>query len=141
MLLEKIKQEFGCPAQDIRTYSPLTLAFMGDAVFDMVIRTLLVQRANKDNHLLHKENSHIVRAKTQAQMAEVLWEMLSGEEQAVYRRGRNAKTATSAKNASLAEYHKATGMEALLGYLYLTDREDRVLYLIREGLAKLNLTI
>ena len=111
--LEKMKQEFSCEKKDIRTYSPLTLAFVGDCVFDLIIRTIIVERANRSPHDLHKMKSAIVKAKTQADLGEAIQEFLTEEEQAVYKRGRNAKSASTAKNASVGDYRKATALEAL----------------------------
>ncbi len=137
--LKKIKQEFHCEEMDIRSYSPLTLAFLGDCVFDLIVRTVVVERGNRATEALHKKKSSIVKAQTQAQMAEVLLEHLSEEELAVYKRGRNAKSYTTAKNASMKDYRKATGFEALIGYLYLLDEQDRILKLIQIALQQLNI--
>ncbi|MCM1187456.1 MAG: ribonuclease III [Lachnoclostridium sp.] len=133
-LLTQIKKCFKCKEQDVRTYSPLTLAYIGDGIYELVIRTVIVERANRSNNDLHKKTIKYVNAGTQAKIAEALSERFTEEEEAVYRRGRNAKSATTAKNASLGDYKKATGLEALLGYLYLTDRMPRVLELIKEGI-------
>lgn len=132
-LLEKLKQEFDCKETDIRTISPLNLAFVGDGIFDLMARTILVERANRPVHELHKKKSRIVNATAQARMAEALEERLTEEELAVYKRGRNAKSANCAKNATVLDYRKATGLEALMGYLYLTGQEDRLLELFKEG--------
>lgn len=140
-LLGKIKQEFSCGEIDIRTYSPLTLAFLGDCVFEIIIRTVVVERGNRAADGLHKTKSAIVNAGMQAKIAEVLLPELTEEEQGFYRRGRNAKSYTSAKNASIGDYRKATGLEALYGFLYLTDQMDRVLELTRRGLELVNITI
>ena len=139
--LEKMKQEFSCEEKDIRTYSPLTLAFVGDCVFDLIIRTIIVERANRSPHDLHKMKSGIVKAKTQAELGEAIQELLNEDEQSVYRRGRNAKSQTTAKNASVGDYRKATALEALVGYLFLQNREDRILFLVKAGLEKLNINI
>lgn len=139
--LEKMKQEFSCEEKDIRTYSPLTLAFVGDCVFDLIIRTVIVERANRAPHDLHKMKSAIVKAGTQAQLGEAVLELLEEEEREVYRRGRNAKSGSVAKNASVGDYRKATALEALVGYLYLLNKEDRILFLIKSGLEKLNICI
>ncbi|MGN0307459.1 MAG: Mini-ribonuclease 3 [Lachnospiraceae bacterium] len=141
IFLEKIKQQFVCEDVDIRRISPLNLAFVGDGVFDLIIRTLLVERANRPAHELHKRKSSIVKAAAQARMGEALEGILTEEELAVYKRGRNAKSGTSAKNASITDYRKATGLEALMGYLYLDGREERMLELIREGLARVDIII
>lgn len=139
--LEKMKQEFSCESKDIRTYSPLTLAFVGDCVFDLIIRTIIVERANRSPHDLHKMKSAIVKAKTQAQLGEAILELLSEDEQSVYRRGRNAKSGTTAKNASVGDYRKATALEALVGYLFLQNQEDRILFLVKEGLNRIHVSI
>ena len=136
-----MKQEFSCEDKDIRTYSPLTLAFVGDCVFDLIIRTVIVERANRSPHDLHKMKSAIVKAKTQAELGEIIQDLLSDEEQAVYKRGRNAKSGSTAKNASVGDYRKATALEALMGYLFLLNQEDRILFLVKEGLKRLEINI
>lgn len=140
-LLSRIKEEFFCEPVDVRTYSPLTLAFIGDCVFDLIIRTVVVERGNRAANGLHKTKSAIVKAQTQAEMIELLLPELTAEENSVYRRGRNAKSYTTAKNASVGDYRKATGFEALIGYLYLQDDMDRVLYLVKKGLQEKGIEI
>ncbi len=137
-MLDLIKTSFGCEERDVRGYSPLTLAFIGDGVYDLVIRTLVVERANRPPNELHRLTSAYVKAETQAKMIVALKEELTEEEAGVFRRGRNASPATTAKNASRADYHKATGFEALMGYLYLTGRSERMLELIRRGLERID---
>lgn len=140
-LLVKLKNEFHCEEVDIKTYSPLTLAFIGDCIFDLIVRTVVVERGNRTPQGLHKSKSKVVKAETQAAMAESLMEELTPIEASVYRRGRNAKSYTSAKNASIADYRKATGLEALMGYLYLSNEEDRIIYLVKKGLENLKIEI
>lgn len=140
-LLKKLKIEFECGEVDIRTYSPLTLAYIGDGIYDLIIRTVVVERGNRAAANLHKKSIKFVNAATQAVMVEAIKEELSEEEQSVYRRGRNAKSYTTAKNASIGDYRKATGFEALLGYLYLQDRMDRVIALVKLALDRLELEI
>ena len=140
-ILEAIKRDFDCKDVDIRTYSPLTLAYIGDAIYDLVIRTIVVERGNRSANHLHKKTVTYVNARVQAKMMDVLEEELTEEEQAVYHRGRNAKSYTSAKNASIIEYRKATGLEALCGYLYLKGDQERMLTLIHTALAKLGMDI
>lgn len=134
-----IRERFNIKKQDIRTYSPLTLAYIGDGVFDLIIRTVVVDKENTSPNELHRHTSSIVKAHTQALMAEALMEELTEEEHDVYRRGRNAKSFTTAKNATVADYRKATGFEALMGYLYLEDRFDRAVYLSRRALDLLGI--
>lgn len=140
-ILNAIRQEFECKEVDIRAYSPLTLAYIGDAIYDLVIRTIVVERANRPANKLHKTVVRYVNAGTQAQMIMALEEELTEEEKAIYHRGRNAKSYTSAKNASIADYRKATGLEALFGYLYLQGKMDRLLSLVRLAFEKMNIKI
>ncbi|MCD7980864.1 MAG: ribonuclease III [Clostridiales bacterium] len=119
---------------DIRTYSPLTLAFIGDGIYDLVIRSVVVGRGNTRPGQLHSHTSHLVKAHTQSEMMEYLLPELTEEEENYYRRGRNANSPTVAKNATVGDYRRATGFEALMGYLYLTDQFDRLLFLVNEGL-------
>ena len=127
---QQIKETFGVDSVDIRTYSPLTLAYIGDGIFDLVIRTLVVGKGNTSANQLHQRTSHIVKAHSQAIMADALAEIMTPQEQDVYRRGRNAKSHTMAKNATVADYRSATGFEALMGYLYLTEQSERMRELI-----------
>ena len=136
-LLSMIKKSFALKEVDIRTYSPLALAYMGDAVYDLVFRTAVVQKGNTSAHKLHIQATRYVKAPAQANLADAIMEELTQEELAVYKRGKNAKPYTKAKNATLAEYKKATGLEALVGYLYLTDQMERALCLIQTGLERL----
>ena len=136
-LLDKIKKTFDCDNVDVRTYSPLTLAFMGDCVFEIVIRSIVVERGNRQAGSLHKAKTAVVNAKVQAKMIEALMEELTEEERAVYKRGRNAKSVTTAKHATMIDYRMATGFEALMGYLYLSNRYERMLQLVHDGLEKI----
>ena len=140
-LLGQIKKEFQCKEVDVRAYSPLTLAYIGDAVYEMIIRTVIVERANKAANELHKKAVKLVQAGTQAAMITALQDVLTEDELAVFKRGRNAKSNTSAKNASITDYRKATGFEALIGFLYLMDDMDRVLFLVKEGIERVGLSI
>lgn len=131
--MEEILNFFPGKQQDIRTYSPLTLAYIGDAVYDLIIRTVVVARANRPANELHRIAVKYVSASAQAEIVQALMDEFTEEEQSVYRRGRNSKPHTMAKNASAGDYLKATGFEAVLGYLYLTGRMDRVLELVKKG--------
>lgn len=141
ILKEKFLDEFGLEEQDLRTYSPLTLAYIGDAIFELVVRTVLVERKNTQAEKLHKAATKIVKAETQALMIEAIKEELTEEELAVYKRGRNAKAVTRAKNATMSEYRRATGFEALMGYLYLKGDIARMLELIHLGVEKAEVTL
>ena len=135
-----IREQFDIKEVDIRTYSPLTLAYIGDGIFDLVIRSIVVGRGNTRANELHHRTSHIVKAHTQAAMAEKLLPVLTETENDIYRRGRNAKSPTMAKNATMSYNRKATGFEALMGYLYLTDQFERIVFLVKEGLAAIGET-
>ncbi len=139
--LDTVKETFDVKEVDIKTYSPLTLAYIGDAVYDLIIRSIVVGRGNQAPQKLHKATSGLVKAATQAKMVEILNDELTSEEADYYRRGRNAKSYTSAKNASIADYRKATGFEAMIGYLYLTNQTDRAITLVSDALEKLEISI
>ena len=130
------RELFGLTEPDIRTYSPLTLAYIGDAVYELVIRTLLVEQGNTQVNKLHQRASRLVKASAQSQMIQTLTPHLTEEELSVFRRGRNAKSFTMAKNATMSDYRRATGFEALMGYLYLTEQWERMLELIRIGIQE-----
>lgn len=134
--LRYLKELFQVEDKDIRTYSPLTLAYLGDAVYEVVVRTVLVKRANCPVNTLHRRASAMVRASAQSAMMEKLEGKLTEEELAVYKRGRNAHSATMPKHAAMADYRRATGFEALIGYLYLKEDMTRMLNLIHIGLGE-----
>lgn len=134
-----IKKEFNIKDVDIRTYSPLVLAYIGDGIFDIVIRTIVVGKGNTKAGALHNRTSQIVKAHTQAEMIEKILPFLTEEEEGIYRRGRNAKSPTMAKNATMSDYRKATGFEALMGYLYLKDEFERLVELIKIGKEELEI--
>lgn len=134
-----IREQFGVADVDIRTYSPLTLAYIGDGIYDLVIRTIVVGKGNTRAGDLHRRTSQIVKAHTQAQMMDILLPVLTEEEESVYRRGRNAKSPTMAKNATMSDYRKATGFEALMGFLYLKDEFERLVELVKIGADGLHL--
>ncbi len=140
-LLEQIKTVFHCEEQDVRAYSPLTLAYIGDGIYELVIRSVVVERANRSANDLHKKTVKYVKAPAQSAMIQALEQELTEEEEAVYKRGRNAKSYTTAKNASMGDYRRATGFEALMGYLYLTGQTERLLYLVDRGIELTGMTI
>lgn len=139
-LNEYINAKFGIESKDIRTYSPLTLAYIGDAVFDLVVRSVLVNKGNTAVNNLHKKSSAIVKAPTQSRIAALIMDDMTEEEKDIFRRGRNSKPHTKAKNASAIEYLEATGFEAVLGFLYLKGDMDRIMELIVLGITKADLT-
>lgn len=106
--------------------SPLNLAFIGDCVYEMLVRETLVLNANRPVNDLHKESVKYVSAKAQTLAYDKIKDRLTEQETAIYKRGRNAKVGHNPKSASQGEYHIATGIEALFGYLYLTEETDRI---------------
>lgn len=135
--LSYFKEAMHLEARDPGEYSPLALAYLGDAVYDLVIRSLVMSRGNVQVNKMHKKTASLVKAEAQAQMYMLLEEELTEEEKAVYRRGRNAKSVTMAKNASMRDYRMATGFEALMGYLFLTEQLERMAQLVGDGLKKM----
>ena len=136
-IFDKLKMEgMGIEKQDICSYSPLTLAYIGDGVYELVVRSMIVTEANAPVNKLHKRSSELVKAETQAKMALHFRDndLLSEEELRVLKRGRNAQSYTKAKNASVSDYRWATGFEALLGYLYINNEIDRIKFLLDNSL-------
>ncbi len=127
---------FHLEEKDLRTYSPLTLAYIGDGVYELVIRTVLVKKGNCPVNQLHRKASSLVKAASQSAMMEFIEPMLTEEEHSVYRRGRNAHSPTMAKHATMADYRRATGFEALMGYLYLKEDFGRIVELVRAGIRE-----
>lgn len=116
------------------TYSPVSLAYIGDSIYDLVIRTMVMNQGSKAVGKMHKEVSGYVNAKAQAEIYFKVADRLTEEEQAAFKRGRNAKTNSTPKNADLKTYKHATGFEAVLGFLYLQGDLDRIFELIAMGL-------
>ncbi|MFA9376275.1 MAG: Mini-ribonuclease 3 [Lachnotalea sp.] len=135
-LVPYIEELFNLQKVDIKTYSPLVLAYIGDGIYDMIIRTIVVAKGNSQPNKLHKRTSQLVKASAQSAMIELILDELTEEEQKIYKRGRNAKSATVAKNATMVDYRRATGFEALMGYLYLQGQLKRIVDLIKSALDK-----
>lgn len=135
--LSFFKEKFHIKETDVKMYSPLVLAYIGDAVYEIMIRTKVVNGGNEQVNKLHKKTAALVKAGTQAQLLMAIEDALTDEEHAVYKRGRNAKSASMAKNATMKDYRMATGFEALVGYLYLAEQYDRLTELVSLGLSKI----
>lgn len=119
--------------QQAKQISPVTLAFVGDAVYSLYVREKLVLSTDFKSGELQKLTSCEVSAHGQSDKLNTILPMLTDEEEEVYHRGRNAKKATKSKNASVAEYNRSTGFEALIGFLYLTGRIERARELMAAG--------
>lgn len=133
-LIDCLYERFGLSEVDRKTYSPLVLAYIGDGVYDLLIRTLVVHQGNTQVNKMHKKTSSLVKAEAQSAMMDIIGPVLSEEEVHIYKRGRNAKSFTMAKNASVRDYRRATGFEALMGWLYLKKDYARMIELIKLGL-------
>ncbi len=118
-------------AEDIAMLSPLQLAYIGDGVYELLIRTYLLNKGLSVKEL-HKATIKYVKAKAQAQVIHMLEDMLTEEERTVVKKGRNAKTNSMPKNADMIDYKYATGLEALFGYLYMTNQDKRISELFEE---------
>ncbi len=121
---------------DAAMLSPLTLAYVGDCAFEMIIRTIVVGRAEHTVNTLHKHTCRYVNAGAQKELLTILSEHLTEQEQSVVRRGRNAKSHSVAKHASVADYRLATGFEALCGFWYLSGQDERMVELLTEAVRK-----
>ena len=119
------------------SYSPLALAYIGDGVYEIFIRTYVMNKGNRPVNKMHKASRELVRASSQAKLYFLIEGMLTEEEDAVLRRGRNAKSVSIPKNGNVTEYRHATGLEALIGYLYIEGKVDRIKELIDTGLNQL----
>lgn len=118
----------------LKTYSPLTFAYIGDAVYELIIRTHIVAKGNTRPNRLHKEAISYVNAAAQTALMERIEPLLNQEESTIYHRGLNAKPATTAKNQTRHDYRIATGFETLIGYLYLSGQQQRIYQLLEYGL-------
>ena len=119
---------------DAGMYSPLVLAYIGDAVYELIIRTKVINHGSMQVNKMHKKSASLVKAETQANLIKILEPLLTSQEHAVYKRGRNAKSGTMAKHATMVDYRMATGFEALMGYLFLTEQFVRMMELVSIGL-------
>ena len=126
----------GAGARDPLQLAPLTLAYIGDTVYDLFVRTLLVGTTTLTVHGLHERAAKLVCAKAQAEAYRRLEPMLDETELSVFRRGRNSHIGTVPKSASIMDYRIATGLEALIGWLYLTGRDERIRTLMLTALEK-----
>ncbi len=126
--------------KDAKLLNGLALAYMGDAVFELAIREYLLSTGKTKPNQLHQTATHYVSAKAQASMMEEMLnqEVVTEEETSYYKRGRNSKINTKAKNTNIQTYLQATGFESLMGYLYLTEQEDRLNTLIEWCIAFVN---
>ena len=122
--------------QEMKLISPLTWAYIGDAVYELYIRNYLINNTNLKPHKLHLETIKYVKAKAQAKILEKIESDLTDEEKDIVRRGRNTQTHSAPKNANPEDYMYATAFEALIGYLYLTKQEERLQEILNKCIEK-----
>ena len=129
------------PREDASLVKPLELAYVGDTVYEAMNRLIAVSGPDKAMAEIHRDCSRRANAETQARIAEALQGLFTEEEQKIYLRARNARVGTRARSASMNDYHKATGLEAVFGWLYLTGRYERIAFLFREGAGKAGVSL
>lgn len=133
-ILEYLLKPFNIERKEAKEFSPLVLAYIGDAVYELIVRSILVSMGNRLVNKLNKDATSLVKAGAQSEIVKLISDNLSEEEYTVFKRGRNSSPHTMAKNASMTDYKYATGFEALIGFLYLDNRCDRVLELVKLGI-------
>lgn len=132
----KFLEQFNFTENDINNMAPLVLAYIGDAVYEVFIRTLLISQGNIPVNVLHKRSINYVKAKAQSDIIHRIMEHLNQDELDVVRRGRNAKSGTIPKNADVTEYKYATGFESLIGYLYLKKDNTRLMEVLNMAISE-----
>ena len=133
-ILDYLLKPFNIERKEAKEFSPLVLAYIGDAVYELIIRSILVSMGNRPVNKLNKDATSLVKAGAQSEIVKLISDKLSEEEYTVFKRGRNSSPHTMAKNASMSDYKYATGFEALIGFLYLDNRCDRALELVKLGI-------
>lgn len=126
------------PAKAPHLMSPLVLAYMGDAVYEMFVRQYVISQPNHRPHHLHRESVHYVSARAQSRALQALLPQLTEEETDIVKRGRNAKSGTMPKNADVLEYRHSTAFECLIGYLYYKGEQERLSELLHAALEARN---
>lgn len=121
---------------ELRSYSALALAYVGDSIYELLIRTRIVSEGNDRPVRYHEKAVRYVNASAQTRLAQRIMPLFTEQERTIFRRGRNAKPISPPKNQSLHDYRMATGFEAVLGYLYLSGGMERIAQLLSAGLGK-----
>ena len=133
-ILDYLLKPFNIGRKEATEFSPLVLAYIGDAVYELIVRSILVSMGNRPVNKLDRDATSLVKAGAQSEIVKLISDKLSEEEYTVFKRGRNSSPHTMAKNASMTDYKYATGFEALIGFLYLDNRCDRALELVKLGI-------
>ena len=135
-IVEFLLKTFEIEKRDVNEFSPLVLAYIGDVVYELIVRTVLVSKGNRPVNKLNNEATSLVKAGAQASILKLIKPDLSDEELRIFKRGRNSSPHTIAKNAGMSDYKYATGFECLVGYLYLDNNFKRALDLVRIGMER-----
>jgi len=130
-IIGNMRKDFDIKPMDVMNLNPLVLAYIGDAVYEVYIRTMLVINNKTNVNMLHKMSVKYVKAKAQSDIVHRIMDKLTQDEQDAVRRGRNAKSATAPKHADITDYRYSTGYEAMIGYLYLTNNTERLIEILR----------
>ena len=133
-ILDYLLKPFNIERKEAKEFSPLVLAYIGDSVYELIVRSILVSMGNRPVNKLNKDATSLVKAGAQSEIVKLISDKLSEEEYTVFKRGRNSSPHTMAKNASMTDYKYATGFEALIGFLYLDNRCNRALELVKLGI-------
>ena len=133
--LGRIMDHFPLTEQEVRSYSALAFSYIGDSVYDLIIRTMITSKGNNRPNKYHQQVIQYVNANAQTRMMDKIKPLLTEEEKTMFRRGRNAKSISCAKNQSHHDYRIATGFETLIGYLYMTGQMGRIMELVSVGLG------
>ena len=133
-ILDYLLKPFNIERKEAKEFSPLVLAYIGDAVYELIVRSILVSMGNRPVNKLNKDATSLVKAGAQSEIIKLISDKLSEEEYTIFKRGRNSSPHTMAKNASMTDYKYATGFEALIGFLYLDNRCNRALELVKLGI-------
>ncbi|MCR5278102.1 MAG: ribonuclease III [Lachnospiraceae bacterium] len=137
-LYDEIKASFGLNDTEPEQVAPLILAHLGDCVYEIVVRTVIDTRTNRQINKIHNEIIKYVSAGAQSKIITALIPELTEEELAIFHKGKNTHTNSFPKNGTKADYHRATGFEALVGYLYLKGRTERMLELVKKGMESIS---
>ena len=133
-----IKKAWHIDRIDDKRYSPIVLAYMGDCVYELIIRSVIVISGNMQVEKMSKKCVSFVNHTYQARLIHAIEDMLTDDEMSIYKRGRNGRIASMPRRATVSEYRAATGLESLMGYLYINNKLDRCIELIREGISRLD---
>lgn len=135
-VISSMRKEFDIKPREVMNLQPLVLAYIGDAVYEVYVRTMLITNNRANVNILHKMSVKYVKAQAQAVIIHRIMDTLTADEQDIVRRGRNAKSATVPKHAQVTDYRHSTGFEALIGYLYLINDTKRLIDILKLSVSE-----